>query len=110
MGTTVESALPQESGVRTQIDVMSTTASGNIALREAKSSATAGLTPNQTAAHPEIGKTGTTVGGRENPGILEVQRFHKLQYKSLGHSAQAVQDAHNDPIRIKKQKGGSLCR
>jgi RHS repeat-associated protein len=56
-----------QSGVRTQIDVVSTNAAGDIALREAKSSATAGLTPNQAAAHPDIANTGATVVGRGKP-------------------------------------------
>ncbi len=53
-----------QSGVRTQIDVVSTNAAGSVVLREAKSSATAPLTSNQAAAHPEIGRTGATVVGR----------------------------------------------
>jgi RHS repeat-associated protein len=57
-----------QSGVRTQIDVVSTNASGNVALTEAKSSATARLTPAQAAAHPEIAKTGATVVGKGKPG------------------------------------------
>ena len=54
-------------GVRTQIDVVSTNPAGNIVLQEAKSSATAGFTPNQVAAHPEISQTGATVVGKGKP-------------------------------------------
>jgi RHS repeat-associated protein len=56
-----------QSGVRTQIDVMSTNSSGNIVLQEAKSSVTAPLTPNQAAAHPEIANSGATVVGQGKP-------------------------------------------
>jgi hypothetical protein len=41
-----------QSGVRTQIDVMSRNPAGQTVLQEAKSSAMAPLTPNQAAAHP----------------------------------------------------------
>lgn len=44
--------------------VISTDASGNIVLQEAKSSATAPLTANQAAGHPEIAQSGATVVGR----------------------------------------------
>jgi len=50
------------------MDVVSKDASGNVVLQEAKSSATAPLTPNQAAAHPEIGQTGGTVVGQGKPG------------------------------------------
>jgi len=56
-----------QSGVRTQIDVVSTNSAGNVVLQEAKSSAKAPLTPNQTAAHPEIAQTGATVVGKGKP-------------------------------------------
>ena len=56
-----------QSGVRTQIDVVSTSPSGSVVLQEAKSSATAPLTPNQAAAHPEIANTGATVVGQGKP-------------------------------------------
>jgi len=58
-----------ESGVKTVMDVVSKDASGNVALTEAKSSATARLTPNQAAAHPEIAQTGGTVVGQGKPGF-----------------------------------------
>jgi RHS repeat-associated protein len=57
-----------ESGVKTRMDVVSKDASGNVVLQEAKSSATAPLTPNQTVAHSEIGQTGGTVVGQGKPG------------------------------------------
>ena len=60
--------LQTQSGTRTVMDVVSTDASGNVALREVKSSATAPLTSNQVAAHPEIGQTGATVMGKGKPG------------------------------------------
>jgi RHS repeat-associated protein len=60
--------LKTESGVKTRMDVVSTKASGEIRLQEAKSSATAPLTKNQQLAHPEIGKTGATVVGQGKPG------------------------------------------
>jgi RHS repeat-associated protein len=56
-----------QSGVPTQIDVVSTNPTGNVVLQEAKSSATAPLTRNQAAAHPEIAKTGATVVGKGKP-------------------------------------------
>jgi len=59
--------LKTQSGVKTRMDVVSTTESGKIRLQEAKSSATAPLTPNQAAAHPEIEQTGATVVGRGKP-------------------------------------------
>jgi len=60
--------LKTESGVKTRMDVVSTKASGEIRLQEAKSSATAPLTKNQQLAHPEIGQTGATVVGQGKPG------------------------------------------
>jgi RHS repeat-associated protein len=60
--------LETQSGVRTVMDVVSKDSSGNVVLTEAKSSATARLTPNQAAAHPEIAQTGATVVGQGKPG------------------------------------------
>ena len=60
--------LKTESGVKTRMDVVSTKASGEVRLQEAKSSATAPLTANQAAAHPEIAQTGATVVGQGKPG------------------------------------------
>ena len=57
-----------ESGVKTRVDVVSKDPSGQVKLQEAKSSATAPLTPNQTAAHPEIQQSGGTVVGQGKPG------------------------------------------
>jgi RHS repeat-associated protein len=57
------------SGVRTVMDVVSTDARGNVALTEAKSSATAPLTKNQTMAHPEIQQSGATVVGQGKASI-----------------------------------------
>jgi hypothetical protein len=61
--------LKTESGVKTVMDVVSKDASGKTALTEAKSSATAKLTPAQRAAHPEIAQTGATVAGKGKPGF-----------------------------------------
>jgi RHS repeat-associated protein len=58
-----------ESGVKTKIDVAGRDAAGNVRLTEAKSSATARLTPNQRKAFPEIERTGGTVVGRGKPGL-----------------------------------------
>lgn len=57
-----------ESGVKTRMDVVSKGDSGQVKLQEAKSSATAPLTPNQAAAHPEIQQSGGTVVGKGKPG------------------------------------------
>jgi len=59
-----------ESGVKTRLDAVgmdSTT--GAAKLTEAKSSATAPLTRNQKAAHPEIAQSGATVVGQGKPGV-----------------------------------------
>lgn len=56
-----------QSGVRTQIDVVSTNPAGQVVLTEAKSSATAPLTRAQAAAHPEIAQSGATVAGKGKP-------------------------------------------
>ncbi len=54
-----------QSGVRTRLDLIGTTKqTGNVVITEAKSSATAPLTPNQRLAFPEIAKTGATVVGK----------------------------------------------
>jgi RHS repeat-associated protein len=60
--------LKTESGAKTRMDVVSTNGSGQVRLQEAKGSATAPLTPNQTVAHPEIAQTGATVVGQGKPG------------------------------------------
>jgi filamentous hemagglutinin len=57
-----------QAGVRTEIDVISTTPAGTTRLQEAKASATARLTPNQKAAHPEIEQTGATVVSKTKAG------------------------------------------
>ena len=59
--------LKTQSGVRTVMDVVSQDASGSVALKEAKSSATAPLTRNQALAHPEIENSGATVVGQGKP-------------------------------------------
>jgi RHS repeat-associated protein len=59
--------LKTESGVKTKMDVVSTSASKEVRLQEAKSTATAPLTKNQKIAHPEIEKSGATVVGKGKP-------------------------------------------
>jgi hypothetical protein len=64
-----------ESGVKTRMDAVSTKASGDVRLQEAKSSATARLTKNQKLAHPEIAKSGATVvvkGKSDYPGGTKI--------------------------------------
>ncbi len=63
-GTVQNVMVETQSGTRTVVDVMGRDGTGNIALTEAKSSATAPLTPNQAAAHPEIAESGATVVGQ----------------------------------------------
>lgn len=63
-GTVQNVTVETQSGTRTVVDVMGRDQAGNIALTEAKSSATAPLTPNQAAAHPEIAESGATVVGQ----------------------------------------------
>jgi len=53
-----------QSGTRTRLDMITKEADGGCRLIECKSSATAGLTKNQTKAFPEIEKTGATVVGK----------------------------------------------
>jgi filamentous hemagglutinin len=54
-----------ESGVKTRLDLAGTDKStGSIKLTEAKSSATAPLTKNQSQAFPEISQSGATVVGK----------------------------------------------
>jgi RHS repeat-associated protein len=70
-----------ESGVKTVMDVASKDSGGSVALREAKSSATARLTPNQAAAHPEIARTGGTVVGKGKPGFPGGTKIPPTQVK-----------------------------
>jgi hypothetical protein len=58
-----------KNGVKTRIDFATKDQTGQIGLTEAKSSATAPLTPNQAKAFPEIEKTGATVKGAGKPGF-----------------------------------------
>ena len=67
-GTVQNVTLQTQSGTRTVMDFVGKDANGSISLTEAKSSATARLTPNQAAAHPEIANTGATVMGKGKPG------------------------------------------
>jgi len=52
-----------------QLDVVSNAPSGDVNLREAKSSETAPLTDKQAAAFPEIKESGATVVGKGKPGF-----------------------------------------
>ena len=60
--------LQTESGVKTNMDVVSKKPTGKVRLQEAKSSAKARLTRDQRKAHPEIAKSGATVVGKGKPG------------------------------------------
>lgn len=71
---THEVAVPEitvrtQSGVKTRLDWVTKDSAGTIGCVECKASATARLTRNQTAAHPEIGRSGATVVGKGKPGI-----------------------------------------
>lgn len=57
------------SGVKTRVDIMSRDAAGKISCHECKASATAPLTKNQKAAHPEIAASGAVVVGKGKPGF-----------------------------------------
>ena len=56
-------------GVKTKVDAVSFNSSGNIALTEFKSSATAPLTGNQKAAFPSIATQGGVVVGKGKPCV-----------------------------------------
>ncbi len=65
-----------QSGTRTRLDMITKEADGTCKLVECKSSATAGLTKNQTKAFPEIEQTGATVVGKGKgsfPGGMQLQ-------------------------------------
>lgn len=66
-GVVEQLTVKTETGVKTRVDFAGTE-SGKTVLTEAKSSATAPLTPNQTKAFPEIQQTGCTVCGNGKPG------------------------------------------
>lgn len=64
-----------QSGTRTRLDMVSREADGSCKLIECKSSATAGLTKNQTKAFPEIESSGATVVGQgkgDFPGGMQI--------------------------------------
>jgi RHS repeat-associated protein len=58
-----------QSGVKTRIDFMGKSSSGDYCLFECKSSATAPFTKNQSLAFPEIKSSGATIVGRGKPGF-----------------------------------------
>ena len=57
-----------DNGIKTKVDFISTNTSGQIAITEAKSSATAPLTGNQKIAFPSIAQNGGVVVGMGKPG------------------------------------------
>lgn len=67
--TASQVTLETQSGVKTRIDFATKDQAGQVGLTEAKSSATAPLTPNQAKAFPEIEQTGATVKGAGKPGF-----------------------------------------
>jgi hypothetical protein len=67
-GVVEQLTVKTESGVKTRLDFAGKE-SGNVALTEAKGSATARLTTKQAKAFPEIEKTGCTVCGKGKPGF-----------------------------------------
>jgi RHS repeat-associated protein len=67
-GVVEQLTVKTESGVKTKLDFAGKE-SGQTVLTEAKGSATAPFTPNQTKAFPEIQKTGCTVCGKGKPGF-----------------------------------------
>jgi len=58
-----------ENGVKTRVDFVSKDATGKVSLTEAKSSATAPLTPNQKSAFPSIETGGGVVVGKGKAGF-----------------------------------------
>jgi uncharacterized protein RhaS with RHS repeats len=64
-----EVTIKTASGVKTRMDIVSRDGQGNIACTECKASATAPLTKNQAAAHPEIAQSGGVVVGSGKPGF-----------------------------------------
>jgi len=69
-GVVKQVTVKTESGVKTRLDAVGTDSStGAVKLTEAKGSATAPLTKNQAAAHPEIAQSGATVVGQGKPGV-----------------------------------------
>lgn len=59
-----------QTGVKTRLDIMGRDpSSGELVCVECKSSDTAPLTPNQSAAFPEIGQSGGTVVGQGKPAF-----------------------------------------
>lgn len=78
--TASQVTLETQSGVQTRMDFVSRDTNGNVALTEAKSSATAPLTRNQAAKQQHIQRLQTPVRlllGRVSRGILEAHRFRQ---------------------------------
>jgi filamentous hemagglutinin len=69
-GVVGQLTIRSESGTKTRLDLAGRDKVSNaVKLTEAKSSETAGLTPNQKRAFPEIARSGGTVAGRGKPGF-----------------------------------------
>ena len=67
-GVVEQLTVKAQSGTKVRLDAAGKDASGNVALTEAKGSATAGLTKNQKKGFPEIQQGGATVVGKGRPG------------------------------------------
>lgn len=68
-GISQQVTIKANNGVKTKLDVVSNSPSGQTVLTEAKSSATAPLTPNQKLAFPSIAQSGGVVVGQGKPGF-----------------------------------------
>jgi RHS repeat-associated protein len=68
-GVVQEVTVKTTGGVKTRIDIIGRDAKGNIVCTECKASATAPLTKNQAAAHPQIQQSGAVVVGQGKPGF-----------------------------------------
>ena len=66
---TTQVTVKTKSGTRTRLDAIGKGPGGVVAIDEAKASATAPLTRNQTIAHPDIATDGAVVVGAGKPGF-----------------------------------------
>jgi hypothetical protein len=78
-GVVRQLTIRSDNNVKTRLDVAGRDAGGNVKLTEAKSSATAPLTPNQKKAFPDIAQTGGTVVGQGKPGFPGGSRIPPTQ-------------------------------
>jgi RHS repeat-associated protein len=67
---TPQITIKADNGVKTRVDFLSFDQNGMVKIDEAKSSATAPLTKNQTSAFPSIEKSGGTVVGKGKPPFV----------------------------------------